>query len=106
MQDYKEVCGNKECVWFEIEPSEGVEFLKWAKKSGCVWLDGEEIQPEKGAEFFHFSTRNDGTVAYVAMFVWFAKHPKFENVDRYVFSKYVKGVKAKPQSRALENTVE
>ena len=38
MQNYKEVCGNEECVWFEIKPSEGKKFLKWAKELGCIWL--------------------------------------------------------------------
>ena len=91
MQNYKDVCGNKECVWFEIKPSEGKKFLKWAKDLGCVWLNGEEIEPEKGADFFHFSIHNDGKLANVAMFVWFAKHPKFENVKRYMFCEYIKG---------------
>ena len=91
MQNYKDVCGNKECVWFEIKPSEGKKFLKWAKDLGCVWLNGEEIEPEKGADFFHFSIHNDGKLANVAMFVWFAKHPKFENVERYMFCEYIKG---------------
>ncbi|MBR7186350.1 MAG: hypothetical protein IKD43_02545 [Clostridia bacterium] len=98
MQNYKEVCGDKECVWFEIEPSEGKKFLKWAKVLGCVWLSGEEINPEKGADFCHFSIHNDGKLANIAMSVWFAKHPKFENIDRYVFNEYIKDKKISPQS--------
>ena len=101
MQKYKEVCGDKECVWFEIKPSEGKKFLKWAKDLGCVWLNGEEIEPEKGADFFHFSIHNDGKLANVAMFVWFSKHPKLEKVERYVFSEYLKGNKIKPSSCVL-----
>ncbi len=93
MQNYKEVCGDKECVWFEIEPNEGKEFLKWAKDLGCIWLSGEEIKPEKGANFFHFSIYSDGRLANVAMFVWFSKDPKFKNIERYTFSEFLKGNK-------------
>ena len=98
MQNYKEVCGNREFVWFEIKPSEGKKFLKWAKDLGCVWLNGEEIEPEKGADFFHFSIHKDGKLANVAMFVWFSKYHKFKNIERYVFSEYLKERKVKPSS--------
>ena len=54
MQNYKEVCGKDECVWFEIQGNEGKKFLKWAKDLGCIWLNGEEIEPQKGADFFSF----------------------------------------------------
>ncbi|MBR2970654.1 MAG: hypothetical protein IKC48_02530 [Clostridia bacterium] len=98
MQNYKEICGEKECVWFEIKSIEGEKFLKWAKELGCVWVGGKEIEPHKGVDFLHFSIRSDGTVAYVDMIAWFVKHPKFENVKRYVFSEYIKGVKVGPKS--------
>ena len=97
MQNYKEVCEGKKSVWFEVHPSEGEKFLKWAKSLGCVWADGSEIEPKKGANFFHFSIRNDGTLAYVCILVWVnsIKHPSFKNIERYVFSEYIKGKKVK-----------
>lgn len=101
MQNYKEVCGDKKYVWFEVSPSEGKKFLKWAKDLGCAWSNGEEVKPENGADFFHFSIRSDGTLAYVDMIAWFSKHPKFESADRYVFSEYIKGKKVKPSSYLL-----
>ena len=55
MKSYKDVCGVDSCVWFEISPKEGKKFLKWAKELGCVWVNGEIIEPRKGADFFHFS---------------------------------------------------
>ena len=106
MQNYKEVCGDKECVWFEISPSEGEEFLRWAKELGCIWVNGNEIKPENGADFFHFSIHNDGKLAYVSMLVWFAQHPKFENIERYVFSEFIKGVKVKPTSYMVVSPLE
>ena len=63
--------------------------------------NGDEIEPEKGADFFHFSIHNDGKLANVAMFVWFSKHPKFKGIERYVFSEYLKGRKVKPSSHVL-----
>ena len=48
MQNYKDVCGNEENVWFEISETEGQEFLQWAKDLGCSWLNGNEIIPENG----------------------------------------------------------
>ena len=91
MKSYKDVCGVDSCVWFEISPKEGKKFLKWAKELGCVWVNGEIIEPRKGTDFFHFSIHTDGTLANVAMFVWVAKHEKFANIKRYVFSEYIKG---------------
>lgn len=81
MKSYKDVCGVDSCVWFEISPKEGKKFLKWAKDLGCIWVNGEIIEPRKGADFFHFSIHSDGTLANVAMFVWVAKHEKFANID-------------------------
>ena len=101
MQNYKEVCGKDECVWFEIQGNEGKKFLKWAKDLGCVWLSGEEINPRKGASFFHFSIHSDGKLAYVSMMVWATKHEKFANIKRYMFCEYVKAVKNKLKNLAL-----
>ncbi len=82
MQNYQEACGTESRVWFEIRPKEGKEFLKWAKSLGCVWLNGEEINPSKGVNFFHFSIHSDGKLANVAMFAWVAK--QFEDVPKYI----------------------
>ena len=91
MQNYKEVCGKDECVWFEIQGNEGKKFLKWAKDLGCIWFNGEEIEPQKGADFFHFSIHSDGKLAYVSMMVWTTKHEKFANIKRYMFCQYLQG---------------
>jgi hypothetical protein len=91
MQNYKEVCGKDECVWFEIQGDEGKNFLKWAKDLGYIWLNGEEIEPQKGADFFHFSIHSDGKLAYVSMMVWATKHEKFANIKRYMFCEYIQG---------------
>lgn len=92
---YKEVCGKESRVWFEIDPKKGKQFLKWAKSIGCVWLNGEEIKPRKGASFFHFSIHSDGKLANVAMFAWVAK--QFEDVPKYYFPEYIKGNKISPK---------
>ena len=89
MQNFKDVCGNKKSVWFEIKPTEGKKFLKWAKDLGCVWVNDEEIEPSKGAEFFHFSIDRDGKLANVPISAWVSKQLEFKNVDRYVFSGYL-----------------
>ena len=89
MQTYKDVCGDKQRVWFELSENEGQEFLQWAKDLGCTWLNGNEIIPEKGTESRHFSIHNDGKLAYVAMFIWTDKRTEHET--RYSFSEYIKG---------------
>ena len=98
MQSYKDVCKNKDCVWFEINQNEGEKFLNWAKILGCVWLNGKEIEPQKDANFLHYSIRSDGKLANVPTFIWLAKDPKFENIERYVFCEYIKGKKVVPKS--------
>ena len=89
MQNFKEVCGNNKEVWFEIELNEGKKFLKWAKDLGCVWANGEEIEPNKGSEFFHLSISNDGKLAYVPISAWVSKGPEFKNIKRYVFADFL-----------------
>ena len=91
MQTYKDVCGDKQRVWFEISENEGQAFLQWAKDLGCTWLNGNEIIPENGTESRHFSIHNDGKLAYVAMFIWTDKRSEIK--IRYSFSEYKKGNK-------------
>ena len=86
MQNYLDVCGTNEMVWFEIQPKEGKEFLRWAKSLGCVWINGKEINPKDTTTFFHLSISDDGTLANVPMFAWLAK--KYENVPKYNFSDF------------------
>ncbi len=89
---YKDVCGKEPCVWFEISDlkKEGRKFLQWAKNIGCVWMNGDEIEPKKGADFFHFSIHEDGKLANVAMFTWVAR--QYANVKRVKFSDYLKTI--------------
>ena len=84
MQKLKHVCGDKGCVWFEIEPKDSKEFLKWAKDLGCVWVNGEEIDPCEGVGFFHFSISSDGKLGIVPIFAWVSKDSKFKDIKRYV----------------------
>ncbi len=101
MKNYKDVCGNNKCVWFEIAPNEVERFLKWAKKLGCVWINGSEIEPDKGSSYLHFSIHNDGKLACVDMIAWFNKDVKKENIEKYVFSEYLNGIKVNPKSHIL-----
>ena len=96
MQTYKDVCGEKRRVWFEISENEGQVFLQWAKDLGCTWLSGSEIIPENGTESRHFSIHNDGKLAYVAMFIWTDRRTAHET--RYSFSEYIKGNKTQIQN--------
>ncbi len=89
MQNYKNVCGKHERVWFEIKPEEGEQFLTWAKGLGLAWLNGQKIKPGEGVSFFHFSVRKDGKLTNVPYFIWTAK--QFEQVPKYSFYEYLKG---------------
>ncbi len=61
-------------VWFEVKQTKTKEFLKWAKSQGCIWAGGEEIDPDKGANFFHFVIIN-GKLYNVPMHSWVARTP-------------------------------
>ncbi len=86
---YKEVGGKEPCICFILDDQkkEGRKFLKWAKELGCVWLNGEEINPKKGVNFFHISMHSDGKLANVSMFAWIA--PRFKDVKRVRFKEYI-----------------
>ena len=62
---------------------------EWAKELGCVWVNGEEIDPNKGAEFFHLSISSDGKLSNVPISAWVSKQPEFKNIKRYVFADYI-----------------
>ena len=84
MQNYKNLCGNDTMAWFEIQPKDEKKFLGWAKSLGCVWLNGDEINPKKRVGFIHFSICDDGTLGIVPIFAWVSKRPKVNNIRRYV----------------------
>ena len=87
MQNYKDVCGERESVWFEIDLGESEKFFKWAKDLGCVWLNGQEIMPTEKVEFFHYSISKYGKLAVVPMCAWVSKTLKF---DKYLFREFIK----------------
>ena len=89
MQNYKDVCESKECVWFEINPKVSKKFLKWAKDLGCVWINGEEIEPNKGTDFFHLSIDRNGNLATVPISAWVSKQPEFKKIERRDFRYYL-----------------
>lgn len=97
MQNYKEVCGNEQEIWFEIAKlSEGKKFLKWAKGLGCVWINGEEINEKEIITSFHYSISSKGILAKVPLFAWFSKTGQFDHVKRYTFCEFIKGNKVSP----------
>lgn len=91
---YKDVVGEEESVWFCLRDMkrEGKKFLQWAKDLGCVWMNGEEIEPRKGVNFFHIAMYKDGKLANVGMFAFM--NPKYKDCKRIVFADYIKGKKS------------
>jgi hypothetical protein len=69
---------------------EGRKFLQWARDLGCVWLNGEKINPRKGTDFFHLAIHADGKLANVAMFAWLV--PQYKDVRKVKFSEYIKTI--------------
>ena len=91
---YKDVCKDEE-IWFTLSNKlkDGRLFLKWAKDLGCVWINGEEIDPSKGTDFFTLSIHSDGTLANVPAMALASK--QFEGVKRVRFKDYYKALKKK-----------
>ena len=68
MQSYKEVCGNEDEIWFQLQKGEQETFLQWAKALGCVWLNGKEIQPKEDLPGFHYAITKNGLLARIPLF--------------------------------------
>lgn len=87
---YKEVCGDEPCVWFTVKDMkrEGKEFLQWAKDLGCVWMNGEEIDPSKGTDFFTLAINADGTLANVSVYARMARKQSKHPAKIVSFSEY------------------
>ena len=88
--NYKDVCGSQESVWFELsdKKEEGRRFLQWAKELGCVWMNGEEIDPKGGTDFFTLCIARDGKLYNVPAMLKVSKQSV--GVKRINFGEYCK----------------
>lgn len=77
---YQDICGNAPRVWFELgeRKRDKVQFLKWAKSLGCLWLSGEKIHPHASTGAHYISMHKDGRIAVVGMWSWVAWHRQEE----------------------------
>ena len=104
MQNYKEVCGNEQELWFEVQDNERNSFLQWAKALGCVWINGKEIDPNEqnnSQSFFHaiffYAITDNGKLARIPAFAWFEKNGQFDSVKRYMFCEFIQGKLISPK---------
>ena len=86
MQYNKNMCEKDKMKLVEIQPKDGKKFLKWAKVIGCVWSNGDEINPKEGVGFTHFYIDEERKLYIVPISAWVSKQPKFKNVKKYVFN--------------------
>lgn len=97
MQNYKEICGGEEEIWFEVKDNEIEKFLNWAKELGCVWLNRKEIDPKEKPTSFHYAITVNGLLGKVPLFAWFSKNKQFDHIKRYMFCEFVKGNLVSPK---------
>jgi len=43
MLDFKNLLKQEKEIWFKVEKTEKLKFLKFLKDQGCVWINGKEI---------------------------------------------------------------
>ncbi len=91
MQNYKEILGNEEEVWFQLQENECETFLQWAKDLGCVWCNGKDIQPPTELTSFHYAISATGKLARIPLFAWFSKTGQFDHIKRYMFCAFTQG---------------
>ena len=98
--DHKDVCGT-ESIWFILsdKKKEGRRFLQWAKQLGCVWLNGEEIEPRKGTDFFTLCITKDGKLGNVSAMALVSK--QFQDVKRVRFADHYRSLKGTKGRSAL-----
>lgn len=89
MQNYKEILGGEEEVWFQLRENECEKFLQWAKILGCVWCNGKEIQPHTELTSFHYTISTTGKLARIPLFAWFSKTGQFDRIKRYMFCEFI-----------------
>ena len=91
MQNYKDVCGSKKEVWFQLQENECESFLQWAKDLGCIWLNGQEIHPKEELTSFHYAISVNGLLGRIPLFAWCSKSGQFDHIPRYMFCEFIKG---------------
>ena len=91
---YKDVCGEEPSVWFSLKDmkKEGKAFLQWARDLGCVWLNGEAIDPRGGTDFFHLAIHADSKLTNVGMFAFMARKRSSHPAPLYDFTEYIKSL--------------
>lgn len=89
---YKDVCGNEQMVWFTVKDMkrEGRAFLQWAKDLGCVWMNGEEIDPSKGTDFFTLAIHADGKLYNVSVYSYMERKQSKHPAPIFAFADYKK----------------
>lgn len=71
-------------VWWEVKPKDQKAFFEWLKESGCVWVDGKEIDPNEKVEFIHFAVSNDKKISIIPAFTWVDKNLSKE-IEKHCF---------------------
>ena len=95
MQNFKDVCGNYDEAWFEMEPAENKKFLEWAKNLGCVWSNGDEINPTEKTNCIYLAINSEGKLRTIPILQWSSKKPSSKNIKRYVYREFIKNIKTK-----------
>ena len=72
MCSIKELLGNNERVWFDINQADYTSFLTYALDQGCTWMDGSTIKPDKDNCSHHMGINNELKLGFVSMGCWYS----------------------------------
>ena len=72
MCSIKELLGNNERVWFDINQADYKSFLTYALDQGCTWMDGSAINPSADNCSHHMGINNELKLGFVSMWCWYS----------------------------------
>ena len=67
-------------AWFIVAKKDGKRFLQFAKDSGCVWINGDEICP-KTDKCGSFMGMDNHSIGYVSAMIYHYGHEKHKVID-------------------------
>ena len=73
MKTLKELIKKDNHIWFYVEKEDKKEFLKFAKRNGCTWINGEEINIKEDKCTHFMGINKDLKLGFIAIQCWINK---------------------------------
>ena len=90
MLNLKELFKQEKQVWFKVEKTDKIKFLKFLKQQSVKWIDGREINVEKDKISYFMGENSNLQLGYVSAMCW-CSNVKNNTKKKYEFKELLNG---------------